>query len=328
MKKTTFSLNQVWDFLGSHAGKKEKESAKPDFPDSLDHVVVKKEKISSEKRILEQVERKKFQPKKRSRTIIDKVEDEKNNFTNSGKTIVMPLSRVPFKEQDARFLRKLEKLSSTVDSRGDTLPSKQSVLRYINNLPNNENQPVYIDNNNAKLIAANRKYPYHQELSRSYIENFLREPVDDERPCCRPNCQSMEMGGFRCRELLMPGDSFHPSIAGWCYLCHLFETWTLYTLNLNPELKKYVGNKVYSIHHFIVKTDQIGEYRLDKTFQGDTNVVGIYGPVPIFNRNFYSRDTQSLVKRWKECDSLLFRLPPKTSDQTEFCLTTPQVMEN
>jgi len=310
------------------------------FPSDLEEVSVKIEKNNLKStRVINQLEdnklHEKIRKKKRPKTIFDRHnddDDDDNNNNNNNydqnqsniNTIILPLERVSEQEQDASFLRKLEKLNTTNLRRENIIPPQANILRYVKTLHKQE-QPLWVDNVNARLIAANRKYPVLQVLCHKYISQFLREPKKDERPCNQINCQSFEMGKFRCRELIMPNDKKQPQIPGMCYLCHLFETTRMYLYSLNNDISKYTTNKIYAIHKFIVKTDIVGEYRLDKTIQGNTNVVGIFGPVPFFNRNNYTHVRTDGCNAWQENSALLFRLSQKVSNQIKSSLTIHQV---
>ena len=340
-KKVSISYDQLFDTYHNNSSKSQQQpfAVNVSLPDGLDDILISKivTEPSCEQRILAQFEndklkrnikrkkkklenqkKKEIQQKKHCKIIF-----EKDLPPSPVETAMFPMKRLPVQEESARFFRKLEKLNETASVHKNMLPAQSSVLRYINNLPKTK-QPPWVDNVNSRLIATNKQYPIQQVLSRLYISpNFLRAARNDERPCNHPHCQSVEMGGFKCRELLMPGDKIHPDIHGWCYLCHLFETTRLYIEKLNADPLEYDDTHIYCIHHFIVETDKIGEYRLDKTIQGNANIVSIFGPIPYFNRNNYTKQGN---RSWKESDDLLFRLPQKVSNQTEFFPITQQVV--
>ena len=79
----------------------------------------------------------------------------------------------------------------------------------------------------------------------------------------------------------------------------------------------------YCIHFFKVKTNKIGEYKLNKTIKGKSKHIGIYGPYPTFNVNNYTPKGNGVM----EDESMLFRLPPNVSTPVVSCNITQQDME-
>ena len=221
-------------------------------------------------------------------------------------------------EDNARFLRRLAKINQTSEAHGNLFPDQAEVLQYIESL-RPEDAPSWYQKAIDGLAKASQRYPAQPVLCREYIKAYLREARGDERPCNHPNCQSQEMGGFKCRELVLPGDKLRRGVRGWCYICHLYEANRLYWESLNTPAE----GKIFSVHYFTVFTDRPGEYRLDKTIQGDGGVSGIFGPFPIFNVHNYAKVSVGNGKHgWRECDTLLFRLPSETSGPTGFFPTT------
>ena len=261
--------------------------------------------------------------KTRPKTVI--LSNQTNDYTIDKETAVYGFDYTSKEEDDSRFLRKLAKLNQIANTKGNLLPEQIDVLRYIDNL-SPKSAPAWYKSSLELIAETSLRYPRQPALYRSYLKQFMREPLDAiERPCSHPYCKSVEMGGFRCRELILPGQKDKPVIHGWCYICHLNETNKLYFQSLhNPDIVADKDDQVYSIHNFIVFTDRIGEYRLDKTIQG--NVKGIFGPFPIFNVHNYMKVKVSERKYgWRESDSLLFRLPPKVSSPTQCYRINQQV---
>ena len=256
--------------------------------------------------------------KKRKSTIME-IKQESFDNVYSQNILQLPINDLiecTEDDRDRAFFRKLVRMGKT-NEKHSLLPDQVDVLRYIKSDIHKDPPPWY-NRAHEDLLNNSYSFPPQEALCRDYIYNFLREPIDNERACNRPNCHSLVIGGFRCRELVMPNESLTRDIHGWCYICHLYETNRLYWENIGKETSETIHKNVYSIHHFIVKTDSIGEYRLDKTIQGDSNVVGIFGPFPFFNQNNYVkiRDDNG-NNRLLESDSMVFRLPPKASVQIE-----------
>lgn len=255
-------------------------------------------------------------PAPRKRTVI--LDDVSLNYQVDENLPIHGFEYTSKEEDNARFLRKLATISMVSEKHGNRIPPQVQVLRYIDNLTP-EAGPEWYENALKQLADTSTRYPAQPVLSRKYLANFLREPRDKERECVHPNCKSVEMGGFRCRELLMPRElDLHPTIRGWCYICHLYESNRLYWENRNPPPNKNKkGVQVFCVHFFTVFTDTIGEYRLDKTIRGDEDTTGVFGPFPIFNVNNYVKIGVGGGKcGWKENDALVFRLTSKVSAQS------------
>jgi hypothetical protein len=326
MKKPTWD-----DILSSYAPGKAGAS-KADFPPSLDTSdAMEIPPVTEDVSIVDQLEndtlpravmdkkRKRDEPakKSRSRTII--VDDVDINFEIDPALPVHGFEYTSKEEDDARFLRKLAKISLTSQQHGNLLPDQREALRYIDQLTAAE-QPPWYEHSLRQLSEAKLQYPAQPVLSRTYLKHYLRQAHGDERECNRPNCKSLEMGGFRCRELLMPGD-FHPAVCGWCYICHLYEAARLFAESLNMPSDE--GGHVYAIHSFTVFTDQLGEYRLDRTIQGEDGVPGIFGPFPLFNvHNYVKVRNVHGQYGWRESDSLVFQEPSKVLPPNGFSRTT------
>ena len=290
------------------------------FPDKLKNnkqdVVV----IHESQSILNQLEVEKrpvVKPTRKRKVIFDRHVEPVSN--TKGKTTHLPIK--PFTqqfrvEQEKLFLNRLIKINATSVNPNNLLPPQTDVLRYIKNLDDAE-QPPWIKTEHNRMLSSNTKYPVHPILSRPYIENFLRQACDKERNCNKLKCKSLKYYGFKCRELLMPDEIKFSVIPGWCYICHLHKTTKYYLQELNMDNEKIP----YSIHCFIVHTDKIGEYKLNKTIQGTAHTRGIFGPVPWFNRNNYVAINDG-IKRLNENDSLLFRLTQEVSNLTVCSNTT------
>jgi hypothetical protein len=187
-----------------------------------------------------------------------------------------------------------------------------------------EQPPWFEASQHAIINSQTLEFPSMDVLTRRYLEPFLREPDKRshvERPCSHATCESIRLGGFRCRELLMPEQLAKvqatrqtrdlPVVQGWCFLCHLFETNRLYWESLNriqSKTQKTNDQPTVQIHHFIVQVDVPGEYRLDKTLMGDRVCMGLFGPFPVYNSNWYKAvRLENGLQAWLESDSLVFR---------------------
>lgn len=200
-------------------------------------------------------------------------------------------------QQDVVFARRLEESGKSAVVKN--LPPLTEVLSYIAKL---EKQPAWFLQSQESIVNSNAlTYPDMDVLTRDYIHDFLREPLNAQEVLCnRPQCESERLGGFRIRALYTPSQKLH----NWCYLCHLFYTNRLYFESLNRKN----DNKVFCIHYFCVRVDEPGEYRLDMTLQGEKNVEGLYGPFPIYNCHNYTPTTYRRVRGWAESDVMVFRL--------------------
>lgn len=200
-------------------------------------------------------------------------------------------------EKDVMFIRRLEEIGKVSDSIIRELPNMKEVLSYISKL--SIQPPWYKSSQDSIINSKTLKFPLIDVLTRGYIANFLRTPLKGEIPCNNPNCESMRLGNFRIRALIV-GDST------WCFLCHLYYTNKLYLESLN---RKRDNSRIFQIHHFMVQVNVEGEYRLDKTLMGDTDVRGLFGPFPLYNCNNYTKvDLNNGCKGWIESDTMVFRL--------------------
>lgn len=212
-------------------------------------------------------------------------------------------------QRDAVFLRRLEEASPAGSVQVHKLPPIRSVLAYITQL-NDEEQPAWFKSHQAAIInSQNMQFPQMDVLTREYLGEFMRQPMRSERACGKVQCESESMGGFRCRELVLPSDTDVSVHAGWCVFCHFYETNKKYAENLSRKKDKDPMDLIHPIHVFIVQVDVDGEYRLDKTLMGDVDCIGVYGPFPVYNRNNYVQaELPSGLKCWKESDEMVFRL--------------------
>lgn len=217
-------------------------------------------------------------------------------------------------QQDVVFVRKLEEQGKNATVRN--LPPMTEVLSYIAKL---EKQPPWFLKSQESIVNSNAlKFPEIDVLSRTYIADFMREPHNASEPLCsNPTCESERLGGFRIRALVTPNQQLN----NWCYLCHLFFTNRLYFESLN---RKH-DNQVYQIHHFAVRVDEPGEYRLDMTLMGEQNVQGIFGPFPLYNCHNYTPTHDGRCRGWIESDVMVFRLSQTMpSNPTGSSCTTDQ----
>lgn len=210
-------------------------------------------------------------------------------------------------QKDAIFMQRMQQLNKTTDAQVHLLPPMQSVLAYIADLQD-EDQPLWFKSSQAAIVNTEKlEFPQMDVLTRTYLQDFLRQARANERPCGKPECESERQGGFRCRELLIPSLEvpIHP---GWCFLCHLYKTNKRYTKRMSKQGTSQ-DLDMLPIHKFIVQVDIVGEYRLDRTLVGDKECVGIYGPFPHYNANYYKAAKHPLGGEcWIESDQLVFRL--------------------
>lgn len=164
--------------------------------------------------------------------------------------------------------------------------------------------------------------------------------------------------GFRLREMLMPDtivainnaisskgnpmDHLTP-INEMCYLCHLWTTLRDCTeqrdrVRQREQERKDLTNlyppenhgqsaededNVVIINRFMVVIDQLNEYDRTKIISGDQASMGLWGPVPLFNRtnyiyttNYpYGPDGPTGLRGFIESDKLLFRPARVSSDR-------------
>lgn len=187
--------------------------------------------------------------------------------------------------------------------------------------------------------------------------NLDRNPLPYEKSTrCIAHVMSEELlgagNGFRLRELLLtdtmvrinesidkklgsPMDHLSP-VPEMCYLCHL---WTSlrdcieqrdHIRERNMERKDFTqldvvdvennNNNVVIINRFMVVIDKEGEYDREKMISGDLATMGIWGPVPLFNRTNYAYTANyqgTGLRGFMELDKLLFRLARVSLDRTE-----------
>jgi hypothetical protein len=174
-------------------------------------------------------------------------------------------------------------------------------------------------------------YPDVPVMSRAMLCDFLRAPKNKgERPCInldrepcegeqRMRCEAHRLGGFRLRELIL-GDTLTrvneaiakkqdysgilDTVPDMCYLCHL---WTYLKNSIYQRDKRSAGGeKVVIINRFMVIVDQPGEYDRNKILMSEKVRAGLWGPVPLYNRNNYI--VHHKEQRIEESANLLFRL--------------------
>jgi len=240
---------------------------------------------------------------------------EKKEVKKETKIVPATLEEYALSTEDKIFIHRLEKNSILADPNVSLLPPMVDVLSYVSKMEESSRPPWFIATQNA-IIEDDKRYPKLDVLTRAYIEPFLVQCDTNkgQRPCAQQQCQSELMGGFRCRELLLPNQLNTPTstrMPGMCYLCHLACTNALFWESLNN--KDAENKEMYSIHHFIVQVDIEGEYRLDKTLMGrDTTFSGLFGPFPVFNVNNYKKVqmNNSMLYTWRESDSMVFHQSP------------------
>ena len=94
-------------------------------------------------------------------------------------------------QQDVVFARRLEEAGKSATVKN--LPPLTEVLSYIAKL---DKQPPWFLKSQESIVNSNAlTYPELDVLTRDYIRDFLREPLDpSETVCNRPNCESERLG--------------------------------------------------------------------------------------------------------------------------------------
>lgn len=224
---------------------------------------------------------------------------------------------------DVVFLRRMEASGRLYDSEVRKLPPMQEVLSYIAQLPE---RPLWFKSCQEGIVnSGTMTFPDVPVLTRDYIRDFMRTSKSpSEVVCSNPKCESERLGGFRIRALIVPGQELNY----WCYLCHLFYTNRLYFESLNRKTdprKNFV-----QIHHFMVRVDQPGEYRLEMTLSGEKDVRGLFGPFPLYNCHHYTpKEMGPGCRGWAESDIMVFRLsqtaPPSNRPPSSSATTTENI---
>lgn len=235
------------------------------------------------------------------------------------------LEEYKLSNEDQIFIHRLKNNSMLADPSVGPLPPMVDVLSYVSKLEASVRPPWFATSLNT-IVTNGKKYPKLDVLTRAYIAPFLVQCSGDQRPCGQPVCQSEQMGGFRCRELILPDQlaSSVVQIQGMCYLCHLAHTNTLFW-NALSNSKTIDEREVFCIHRFIVQVNVEGEYRLDKTLMMSDekpSYVGLFGPFPVFNVNNYKKVqlNNSTLYAWRESDTMVFRQSPEQTESTDITL--------
>lgn len=215
-------------------------------------------------------------------------------------------------QRDVVFQRSLETLNRLNDGQIPSLPPMRLVFTYIAKMTEGDQPPWFKSSQAAIVNAQNLRYPRMDVLTRTYMMDFMRQAINSkgERPCGKVKCISERMsnGVIRCRELILPSSTDLPPHPEWCIMCQMHHTNKRYAEN-RSKVDGDSQELMLPIHIFIVQVDVEGEYRLDKTLLGDNECLGIYGPFPLFNVNFYAQTTfPNGAKGWAESDDLVFRL--------------------
>lgn len=234
-----------------------------------------------------------------------------------------PVQQIPIKsvqdyslsikdQRDVVFQRSLEALNRLSDGQIPSLPPMRRVFTYIAKMTEGDQPPWFKSSQAAIINAQNLQYPRMDVLTRAYMMDFMRQASNakGERPCGKVKCISERMsnGVIRCRELILPSSTDRPPHPEWCIMCQMHHTNKRYAQN-RSKVDADSQELMLPIHTFIVQVDVEGEYRLDKTLLGDNECLGIYGPFPLFNVNFYAQTTfPNGTKGWVESDELVFRL--------------------
>ena len=222
--------------------------------------------------------------------------------------------------KDSIFVHRLVSNSKLSRAEVQEIPPVVDAFQYIKTLES-DLQPPWFFQAQKTLVENNKDYPEIVSISRAYIAPFLVEHSKHDNnsfPCISPanECTSERLGGFRCRALLFPNQLATNDTIGYCYLCHLFRTNSLYIETRDNSLNTTDG-EVYRIHDFIVHVNVVGEYKLEYMLPGPINGKnGLFGPFPAFNQNNYKAITRSDdLKQWVENESMVFRLPQVALDQ-------------
>lgn len=212
-------------------------------------------------------------------------------------------------QKDAAFMKRLEDTRRAGNNQVYDLPPMRSVLSYVAQL-NDNNQPLWFKSHQSAIInSQNLQFPRMDVLTREYIIFFMQAPRGSERPCGKQQCESERLGGFRCKELLLPSVTDSLPIPNWCIMCQYYQTNQLYAMNLSRKKERDQKDLLHPIHTFMVKVDVEGEYRLDRTLLGDVDCIGVYGPFPVYNcNNYVAGETKEGTKCWHESDDMVFRL--------------------
>lgn len=131
--------------------------------------------------------------------------------------------------------------------------------------------------------------------ARSYENDFLREPKQNERPCCKgENCEGLFVSqnpeeGFVLREYLLPSQfktflqtNTLPPLPGLCLLCRRSAVTKMY-VNFRSD-KENTGALISDIRNYASVT---GEYCLDQMLLPTNHqMVGLYDPVVIHIRKW------------------------------------------
>lgn len=142
---------------------------------------------------------------------------------------------------------------------------------------------------NRKFAEANEKRPVVEVSHRSYEEEFLREPKQNERPCvkgdnCEGLCISTTDKGFVLREYLLPSQykkflqtNTLPDSPQLCLLCRRAAVTRLY-VNYRADGDTFAsGTLISDIRNYVAVT---GEYCLEQCLLPTGHqYVGLYDPV-------------------------------------------------
>jgi hypothetical protein len=249
-------------------------------------------------------------------------------------------------EQDENFFRRLDRLEQESET-ATRIPTLTETLAYAASLKNNTHA-LWLQASQYHLIHHGvGKWETVPLCSREYLAPFWFEPDPSnkwERPCSRPECESLRCSGPRLRELIYPEELARfkapggklPALVGWCVRCHLAVSNELYLAALNRLNEKrqvdgvpdqQVEQHLHRIHHFAVIVDVIGEYRLSQTICGNPRIMGIFGFFPTYNVHNYipvvkTSKSGGVLRGWRESDALVFRQARAVSDLIESSPTT------
>ena len=166
-------------------------------------------------------------------------------------------------------------------------------------------------------------------VTREYEEEFLREPLNNERPCVMgDNCQGhklyhIESEGFTLREFLLPSETEEfkrtgtlPVDGRLCLMCKRTEIARAF-INIRADGQGVKENVVLQDYRNIVGLP--GEYCVeDCILSSPTTYQGLLDPIVLHMKNAYRLETKNGIRYFKQWR---MKYPqPKTS----FLMPTPK----
>lgn len=251
------------------------------------------------------------------------IEEEAEEEEEEMEIVPETLEEYALDDTDKIFINRLKQHSKLADPKISEIPPVVDAFKYISKLTS-DMQPPWFVTSQKTLLENHKNAPELVSLTRAYIRPFLVEhnKLDPSSvPCASPpgQCESELHGKFRCRALLFPNQIALSDRIGYCYLCHLFKTNSLY-IESRDRSSELEDKDMFCIHSFIVHVNVVGEYRLEHMIPGTiTGRNGLFGPFPVYNRNNYTwvKRASDGLRHWVENDALVFRLPQVALDQNK-----------